>query len=336
MAVSIRDVAIHAGVSSCTVSKVLNDVPSRIPAPTRERVRRSAAELGYQPNRFARCLGRRRTETIGLMISGLQNPFFVGIAEAAEHALLAAGYQVMLDAAPSHLGSFGGHAKLRGWPVDGVLIWARPDQSVTDYLSAAAQEIPVVYLGYPRTDGADTVYFDLWGGGYQVGEHLAECGCSTALYVSPHSAAEERFLGFESACRAHGIAIASLSPPDTGETRAGGYAVGEEIAARPPGERPRAVVCHNDVIAVGLYRALRRAGLRVPEDIAVVGFDGIDEGLYLERPLTTVQIPAEALCSAAADLLLRRLRGGSDTPPPGQQVCIPSCLRVGGTTETRL
>jgi DNA-binding LacI/PurR family transcriptional regulator len=331
MTVSIRDVAKTAGVSSCTVSKVLNKVPSRIAPATRDHVLQVAWNMGYQPNRFARGLGAKRTETIGLMVSGLQNPIFVEIAEAAEQVMMDAGYQVVLDSAPARHGTFVSHGKLRGWPVDGVLMWAPPHIEVTKYLGASASNLPVVYLGYPRTDGSDAVYFDLQGGGRQIGDHLADRGYESVLYVS-HGWHEERHAGMMETCRAHGISVETVNLPDFQETRAAGFAIGQEIAARPADQRPRAVVCHNDVVAVGLFRALRRAGLRVPEDIAVVGFDGIEEGQYLDTPLTTVVTPADTLCRVAANLLLARMTGVPGTPPPGQQIAVPSRLSVGGTS----
>lgn len=348
MPVSIRDVAARANVSVGTVSKVLNDAPSRIPPETREHIRRIAAEIGYQPNRLARSLGKGRTDTVGLMISGLQNPFFVDVAESAERLLQAAGYQVFLDAAPSRHGTYNRHNKLRGWPVDGVLMWAGPGERLADYLGAAGGEVPVVYLGYPRPDepGADVVAYDLYGGGRLMTEHLIERGYGARglAHVAPAAPGDEedvaawsrglprdRRNGFMDVCAACGVRAEVIGLPGFEETREAGYAVGEALAARPAAERPGAVFCHNDVVAVGLYRALRRAGLRVPQDIAVTGFDATREGRYLDDPLTTVATPAEPLCLAAADLLLRRL-SGDNLLPPGQQLLLPTTLVPGGTT----
>jgi DNA-binding LacI/PurR family transcriptional regulator len=352
MTISLRDVAERAGVSSCTVSKVLNDVPARIPSITREHVRRVAAELGYQPNRLARALNRQRTDTVGLMISGLLNSFFVEVVEEAERALISAGYQVLLDAAPANSdGSYSGHGKLCGWPVDGVLMWATPELEVAEYLGPSARGLPVVYLGFPRNDGADSVSFDLADGGRQIGEHLFERGFRNAVYVS-NGGRDPRHNAFLSICRTRGIAVETVAVTGFRETRPGGFAIGEQIAARPAASRPRVVVCHNDVVAVGVYNALRRAGLRVPQDVAVVGFDGIEEGQYLDAPLTTVMTPIPDLCAVAAELLVERMTAaialanagraavrsavpGTGAPAPvvcGKQVVIPVRLQVGATT----
>lgn len=349
MPVSIRDVASKAGVSVGTVSKALNDAPSRIPAVTREHIRRVADEIGYQPNRLARSLGRRRTDTIGLMISGMQNPFFVDVAEAAERLMLEAQYQVLLDAAPSKRGTYARHAKLRGWPVDGVLMWAEAHDFLSDYLGTAAGEMPVVYLGYPRPaePRSSAVAFDLYAGGRQLTEHLIARGHGRRggiLYLAPTEyqenveTADARYQAFRAVCAAQNIETRTEVVPDYEQTREAGYLAGQQIAALPPARRPDAVFCHNDVVAVGLYRALRRAGLRVPEDIAVAGFDGIREARYLDDPLTTVEMPADALCRVAVELLLSHLHDCEEDPAPAraraapQQIMLPTRLIIGGTT----
>jgi LacI family transcriptional regulator len=342
MPISIRDVAARANVSVGTVSKVLNNVPSRIPESTRESIRRTATEMGYQPNRMARSLGRRRTDTIGLMVSGLRNPFFVEIAEAAERRLLDTGYQVFLDASPSNHGTYSRHGKLRGWPVDGVLMWALPGERLAEYLGQAGNELPVVYLGYSRPDDptSDVVSFDYYAGGRMLTEHLIGRGYGKRnglLYLGPfpeenwatgHSL-DGRCYAFLDTCAAHDIPARNMAVPDWEETREGGYAAGERILAMPPSERPDAVFCHNDVVAVGLYRVLRRAGVRVPEDIAVAGFDGIPEGRFLDAPLTTVTTSGEEMCRVAVELLLGRISGERKEP---RQVIVPARLFVGGTT----
>jgi DNA-binding LacI/PurR family transcriptional regulator len=114
--------------------------------------------------------------------------------------------------------------------------------------------------------------------------------------------------------------------------REAGLQAGLELASRAPEERPDAVVCLNDLVAIGLYNGLRRGGLRVPEDIAVAGFDGIEEGKFLERPLTTVVSPSASLIESAFDLLMARLETRDLTLLPPQQVTLPSELRLGETT----
>jgi LacI family transcriptional regulator len=151
MAVSLKQVAERAGVSGATVSRVLNGKElDRIPLETRQRIMRIAQELDYRPNRFARSLRDGRTSTVGLMVSGLSNPFFVEVLEAAERRLIETGYQVVQDVAPSVRGTYEHHGKLQDWPVDGVIMWAHPYQTLATFLGSRAHGVPVVYMGFER------------------------------------------------------------------------------------------------------------------------------------------------------------------------------------------
>ena len=334
MAVSLGQVAARAGVSGCTASKVLSSTPGRISPQTHERVLRAAQELGYEPNRLARSLGRRRTDTIGLMISGLANPFFAHIMETAEAIAQSHGYQALADSAPSVRGTFGGHGKLRGWPVDGILMWSNGQESATDFLGPSVSETPVVYIGGGQVSGADSVVFDGCRGIQEVMQHLLERGRRRIAYLAPfpHSAEyhDSRYDTYAQACHDAGLPDLLLETPGHEETREAGLAFAQELVTWPAVSRPDALLCHNDLLAIGVNCGLRRAGVRVPEDIALVGQEGIKEGQFLPEPLTTVKAPVLPLCEAAVALLLRRM-GGDKTSPP-EQIVIATHLSVGGTT----
>lgn len=340
MPTSIADVARRAGVSQGTVSHVLNGNPrARIALKTQERIRQAAADLGYQPNYMARSLGRRRTDTLGLMIQGLQNPFYVQILESVERIALEAGYQVLVDAAAWMPRSDAQQAKLRCWPMDGALIWAQPVQTVQDYFGVqygAPDQFPVVYLGgQPRIDDREAVTFDVYGGACAAMTHLVERGYRKIAYVFPHDWVlrqpdEPRRRAYREVCEASGIAPQLILMEQAEETREAGLVMGLTLASMPEEIRPRAILCFNDVIAQGVLFGLRRAGLRVPEDIAVVGFDGLQESQYLDVPLTTVMLPADQMCREALRVLVERIRDGQDALL--QQVVIPARLIIGGTT----
>lgn len=334
MAISIRDVAAKAGVSVGTVSHVMNgNAAARIAPDTQERVRRAARDLGYRPNRVARSLGRRRTDTIGLLVGGLRNPFYVEILETVESLAREIGYHVLLEAAPSRYGTFGGYVSPPDyWPVDGVLMWSPFDQTLTDVLGVPYDNTPVVYLGTTRADATDWIAFDYEEGGRLAGERLLERGCRRVAFVAPYNFGidvpeEPRHVGFKAVCDAAGIPPGMLLTQRE-ENRAVGVRIGEQIAAMPESERPDGVFCHNDLIAVGVCSGLHRAGLRLPEDIAVVGFDGIEEGLYLETPLTTVELPIPELCRLGLARLIQKLSGTDEVQ---RGVVLPSVLRSGGT-----
>ncbi len=340
MAVSIREVAARAGVSRGTVSSVLNErTEARIGSQTQERVRRVAQEMGYRPNRLARSLGRRRTDTIGLMIGGLRNPFFLDLMETAEELALAAGYDVLADTAFGLRDPALQASKLAGWPVDGILMWATGDLTLRHFLGGQADGVPVVYLGYPRNDGTSFVALDGYAGARAALEHLAQRGRKHIAYLSRGGsqsgrAGEARQRAYEDVCRERALPTRFLQMqqpeqvvPATQEGwREGGVATGVALAALPAASRPDAVFCHNDAMALGLYHGLRRGGMRVPEDVAVVGFDGISEGLCLDKPLTTVVSPVREMCETALALLT----GSPDAAP--RQIVLPTLLRLGETT----
>lgn len=333
--ISIREVAAKAGVSTGTVSHVLNNnVAARIAADTQERVRSVAREMGYRPNRYARSLGRRRTDTIGLLISGLRNPFFVELLENAELAALSAGYSVLLDTAPSVQGTYKVHAPLRSTlPVDGALVWSWNTQSASEFLGAQAESLPLVYIGSLRSDGSDFVTFDYAHGGQIAAEHLIARGYRHIGYVAPYDygteKSEPRFRSCRSVCDEAGVQLTLLVTQGE-ETRRAGLRIAERLAAMPKDSRPDAVFCHNDVLAIGVYNGLIRAGLRVPEDVAVLGFDGIEEGSELPQSLTTVRTDTAELARAAIALLHRRIAEGANGTP--EYIVLLPTLTAGQTT----
>lgn len=339
MAVSIREVAAKAGVSTGTVSHVLNgDKGARIAPSTQERVRLAARDLGYRPNRIARSLGRGRTDTIALLVSGLQNSYFVEVLEAAERLIAAAGFDALVDSAPSEGGTYQRHGVLRGaWPVDGALVWARPFQSAVEFLGPAAAEVPVVYLCGPRTDDSDWVSFDFYQGGRQATEHLVTRGYKRIAYVAPvpfgeGRRPETRHMAYKGVLHEAGLSPSFLLT-DGEQTRAAGFRAGQKVAAMPAHERPDALFCHNDMLAIGALCGLRRAGLQVPGDVAIVGFDGVEDAAFQEVPLTTVRTPAEDLCRRALEILARRITGtGGEAPRTPENVILPTRLIVGEST----
>lgn len=336
MAVSISDVAQRAGVSQGTVSHVMNgNARAGIAVATQERVRKIAAELGYQPNRMARMLGRRRTDTIGVLVSGLQNPFFVHLLETAERLARDAGYHVLSDAEPSGYRNSDQETKLQGWPMDGALMWAQPHETLEQYLKSASVELPVVYLsGQPRRDDREAVWLDVYTGVRELMTYLVGRGYRRIAYLFPfdwvrQQRDEPRHLAYRQVCEESGVAPQMILMERHEQTRRAGFEAGTRIAAMPPSERPEAVFCFNDVVAQGALFGVRRAGLRVPEDIAIAGCDGLEESEFLDTPLTSVELPADIFCRTAMQVLLRRINKGAGTDP--EVVRVPTRLRPGAT-----
>lgn len=335
--VSLMDVARRVGVSVGTVSHALNGrAAARISPGTQERVRRVAEEMGYRPNVFARSLLGKQTKTWSLVVGGLVNPFFVGVARAVQRAAGDAGYRIVLNTVLYETGEYPECSPDATWPVDGVLVWGRTEQDLVSCLGAQVKSLPVVYLGYEGHGRVASVGFDLRGGALLAMKHLVHVGSRRIVYVLPMDpgssrADEPRRQAYETVCREAGLPTEHLLVDrDTSSCLAGLHA-GMELAARSVSDRPDAIFCFNDALAIGVYHGVRRAGLQVPADIGIVGFDGIEEGQCLDQPLTTVSTPAQPLAQAAVALLLQRLAGDREICP--EHVIVPTTLLSGKTTR---
>ena len=334
MNVSLKQVASRAGVSMSTVSRVLSgDERAQIARETQATVRRAAEELGYRPNRFARSLITGRTQTIGLMISRLDNPFFVTLMEHAEEAAKEAGYNVLIDADGSVAEEYAVSGRLMDWPVDGILMWTWSDRHLVEFIGARAERTPVVYIcEQPRADGNGCVSYDLLGGAELLARHALSKGYQRPAHLVPYAAGDwvrpdARAEVYRECCEAAGLTLTTIVLTKKAETREAGFLTGLELATLPELLRPDLLFCHNDVVAVGLYHGLLRGGVRVPEDVALVGFDGIDEGRFLDRRLTTVEIPIAEIGRRAAQMLIAELGGQTGL----RSVIVPPSLVMGET-----
>ncbi|MET7646609.1 LacI family DNA-binding transcriptional regulator [Streptomyces sp. NPDC005426] len=325
---TVYDVAERSGVSIATVSRVYR-TPESVRAQTRERVLDAARELGYVPSGNARGLASRTTGVLGLCFPDYADPDAEADAEAdsdADDAVMLYSDQIirgMERAARRHGYALLIAASLEGGPeslvakvagrVDGFAVLA---QTVpTEDLEVISRRLPVVMLAGPREiDHLDHIVVANADGQRELTRHLIEDhGLRRLVFVggdtdSPD--AQARFLGFQEACREAG-----LPAPDEPTLRttmlkqAEGARAAETLLDRG-GERPEAMLFANDQMAVGALRALARRGVRVPQDMAVTGFDGIPLGRIVQPPLTTVRQPIRRLGEQAVELLVQRL---SDT-----------------------
>jgi LacI family transcriptional regulator len=344
--VTLKDISERVGVNITAVSMVLNGNRSsaRVSEATRQRIRAEAARMGYRPNHLARSLVKQKTETIGLLLSDFGNPFFQEVYGELEKRTVAAGFQVLLDPGTGTYGRYHELRKIASWMVDGALIWTIPDYDLELYLGERARDIPTVYLGHPREDGRDSVAVDLRQAGRLATEHLIERGRRRLCFVSTFPPENfqwpshqqigyqnNQLIVFQEICREAGIAPEVFVLDDVATRPASAFSAGLALARRPAAQRPDGLICHNDWIAHFVILGLMQGGVRAPEDIAVVGFDGIEECKHIPNgPLTTVRAPVAELCQTALDILLMRIGGDVATPP--QQVLLPADLIVGGTT----
>jgi LacI family transcriptional regulator len=323
--VTAHDVARLAGVSQPTVSLVLSGNPkARVAEATRERVRKAASELGYRPNVLARALVRRRSFALGIIVPDLANPFFADVVIGVERVAAGADYAVLLceaaeTAADRHLEA------LVGRQIDGIIIDAGGAATLPRDL---VEGLPVVLIDKPSED-LPGVASDALRAGSLAAEHLISLGHRRLAFIGPATdtwAFRMRERGFTQALRAAG---APLSPEDVRRapaTTAGGFNAMKDMLSRR--DRPTAVFLANDLMALGALKAAARTGVRVPDDISIMGCDDIEMSRLVNPELTTVTVRARELGARAARLLLRVLAG--DTPK--SSALVPVTLAVRGTT----
>ena len=332
MRVSIKDVALHANVSRGTVSHVLNgNTQARIGPETQERVRRAAMELGYVPNQMAKSLFRGKTQLIGLLITGIQNPFFTELIGASESAIAEAGYRRLVDASIPYT-ALARPEILSVWPVDGILMHAAIGRVSEGILGVPVSHVPVVYLDSPADANRDTVQFDLRDAMAAATAHVLESGRRRIGIITPYDPfdlfVKQRYQALYGAASGAGARIAHFKLMDS--SRRGALELGLRIAALPATERPDALFCHNDHLAIGIYHGLLRAGLRVPNDVAIVGVDGIEEADLLDIPLSTIKNPVDELCAIGVRMLRERIEEEEDGP--ARHIPVASVFVPKGTT----
>jgi LacI family transcriptional regulator len=324
---TISDVAKRAGVSTMTVSRVINH-SGYISQDTMERVEKAIAELGFVPNALARSLRFKQTKTIALVLTDITNPFFTTVARGVEDATSENGFSVMFcNTDESEAEEAENLNTLLQKQVDGVLLVpaGSSNESVT-YLQE--RSIPVVVLDrrVPNVI-VDTVRCDSVPGAYEVTQHLIELGHRRiGLLSGPMkiSTSEDRVTGYMQAMRASGLEIHPQWVHYGLFTQNSGFQLAQALLGLDP--RPTAIVAGNNFIAIGAYAALRQAGLRIPDDISLVTFDDLHERLLLEPFLTTVDQPAYEMGYEATRLLLAYL--GGEPPAEPKEIILPTRLII--------
>ncbi len=317
VAPTLRDVALRADVSLATVSRVLNG-STRVDPTLASRVRTAADELGYRANLLARGLRRQRTDIVGLVVPQIGNPFFSGLMQAVSRHLQQSARTVLLADAEDDLDlERQVVTRLADHGVDGILCAPVSEQESGVAAAEVAARLPLVFLDRAAADvEADTASVDQRRGIALVVDHLAEvCGGPPAtrlISAAPvDSAARARCEAYADAA-AEGR-VADGAPPLLGEFTVewGREAVAGLIA---DDALPQALVCGNDLIALGALAALAEHGVRVPDDIVVTGFDDVGFATLAVPSLTTVRQPLDALAATASELLEQRIAGVEGPP----------------------
>jgi DNA-binding LacI/PurR family transcriptional regulator len=317
VAVRLSDVAKRAGVSVKTVSNVVSGYAHVSPA-TRKRVQKALDSLGYQPNLSARSLRGGRSGVIGLAVPGL-NPYFVELAGLVERAVAEAGYTLLVDQTEAlHERESRVVRGIRPQLIDGLIFSPSALDGAT--IAKGRSATPLVLLGERVSDGSiDHVGIDNVSAAHEAVKHLIDLGrrriaAVGALRSPSGELARMRLAGYTAALTEAGIPRKrDLIVPVQRFERIEGVSATRRLLAT--GIRPDAIFAFNDVLAFGVLRALYEDGIRVPDDVAVVGFDDVEEGRFSLPTLTTISPDKQQIARCAVANLMERLDGGADAPP---------------------
>ncbi len=314
---SIKDVANHAGVAVGTVSNVLN-YPERVASKTRERVQASIAELGFVRNDVARQLRAGHSRTIGLVVLDIGNPFFSSLARAAEDAAAEGGNAVVLGNSGHDAGRELHYIDLfEEQRVQGVLI--SPVAENSKRLAAlTARGTKVVLVDSPSSeDEFSSVSVDDVSGGYMATKHLLDIGRRRIAFVAGpqqfHQVADRLSGAMRAVAEVPGATLEVLQAADL--TVLAGRGVGDALVERERSLLPDGLFCANDLLALGVMQSLTMLHtLRIPEDVALVGYDDIDFAASAVVPLTSVRQPTTLIGRTAIELLTEQLESPSAAP----------------------
>ena len=332
MAARLKDVAERAGVSVKTVSNVINAYP-HITELTRTKVEQAIAELGYRPNVSARSLRKGRSDFIALALPEMASPYFAEIAATISRTAKRRGITVLVDQTE---GQPDGERfvlnGMRGQLIDGIIFSpiATPPSTIDATADGAK---PLLLLG-ERTGRYlhDHVAVDSVQASFDATTHLISLGRRRVAAIGvggTSGTGAVRRRGYRKALESAGLAHdPALEIAGTGYHREDGAAAMRTLLELP--ERPDAVFCFNDLLALGALRTLADAGLRVPDDVAVMGFDDIEDGRYSSPTLSTVSPDKDWLADRAVSLLLDRIAGTAEPGP--RDLAVPYTLRIREST----
>ena len=309
----IHAVAERAGVSIATVSRVMNGV-TNVDAKLARKVWKAVSETEYVPNRHAQALISGRTRLIGLLVPDIMNPFFPELIHGFEQAATAQGFGILIGSTHDVASETEDWARrMLEHGVEGLalLTFKEEDPHLYDLL----KKTPMVQIEAGKTpDGPEIIAVDYETGIRQAVQHLAALGHRDIVFAagSPDNfTAELRRTCFRKAMREIGIVVTN-GIFDEDHTLEGGIAAANKILGRKI--LPTAMICSNDLMAIGALKILHSRGLEVPKDMSLIGLDDIHLAEFTSPPLTTVRIPRTQLAEACFDLLFRKLRPYEDAP----------------------
>ena len=315
-ATTIKEVAARAGVSVATVSRALNGVGPMKKA-TLERVTDAARSLRFVPHSGARSLSTRTTGTVGLILPDLHGEFFSEVIRGADLAARRAGYHLLVSGSHNDREDMVAVLRAMRGRVDGLMLMT-PELAVEKVLADLPHQMCIVTVN-SEVKRFDSISVDNYGGAQTVVRHLAARHRRIAFVSGPEGNADaaERARGFRDACRENGIPASAALEIEGDFSEAAGFAAAVKIIGMSP--RPTAIFAANDAMAIGALFALREAGLSVPADMALVGFDDIPIARYVTPRLTTVTVAIAELGRRAFELLHQTIGNNKTSRRPARE-----------------
>lgn len=315
--VTREDVARRAGVSTASVSYVLNNGPKSVSEATQRRVMDAVDELGYRPNSTARALSRGRVDMFGIVVHDSRNSYFAELVYAVDVVAHRAGRTLLvMNSDARREGARDQVAALAAQQVDGMIV--ADVLSTAEHQYIASLGVPVVLISqYNRSDSFTSIGVDYYDGAYRGVQHLIEHGHTQIAFVGGEPGVDPRERGWTDALADSGLELGPRYRVGFGQVN--GWNAGMQIAAQE--SRPTAVFVASDQLAISLMGAIHASGFSVPRDIAVVAFDGTQEARYCWPPLTTMAQPIETMAEEA----ISRLISGTDE---AEFVHFPTTLEI--------
>lgn len=313
---TIGDVARTAGVSTATVSRILNGVPNKASKDTMQRVHEAVERLGYRPVQAGRSLSMMRSAVIALLTPDNRNAFYASIADAVQRGISATGNAMTLCNTREDPAAQDAYIEeMRSHLVSGIVLLGAVRTPGLERLLADGPPVVFVNRKCPVDCRSPFVGIDNYAAGrdvarYFLGKGYTDCAALHGPWTS--SASRERFEGFRDAIEAAGAALPRERIVECDLTIESGYRQAQQLFEKSPA--PRAIFCGNDPIAYGLHRRCQELDFRVPEDIAIFGFDDNPLNEWLAPWLSTVHVPLEELGHQVSDVMRRLLEGSGDVP----------------------
>jgi LacI family transcriptional regulator len=314
---NLKDVASLAGVSTATVSNVLNGNTSKVSAETRDRIQKIINEVDYKPNAMARSLAKKESKIIGLVVpyvgpeeDFLINPYYVQMVAALERYVRKKDYYLMLRCVPDCRSVI---PLLSSWNVDGAFFLGVVNKDVEEIKNALGA--PVVFLDtYTTVEGIVNVGLDDYRGGYLSAKYLISKGHKKIALISPDynipGVVQERYRGFVKACSENSIEFTEKDVYRSDSAYQSAISIGMDVALSKKGYT--AVATFSDIVAFGVIEGIRQCGYSVPDDISVIGFDNLPQCEYITPGLTTIAQDFNQKAEAAGDGLFALLEGNAD------------------------